>query len=74
MTVKDNAGELVTTEWPSIIASATKMDDSLQFCVDYRKLTAIIVRDSYPKSRMDGCIDSLASAEVFSKPDANSGY
>ncbi|CDF38306.1 unnamed protein product [Chondrus crispus] len=34
----------------------------MQFCVDYRKLNAVTVRDSYPLPRMGECIDSLGDA------------
>ena len=42
--------------------------------MDYRKLNAVTVRDSYPLLRMDECIDSLGDATVFTKLDGNSGY
>ena len=53
-------------EWASPVVFVPKPDGSLRFCVDYRKLNSITVRDSYPMPRMDECIDSLGSATVFS--------
>lgn len=49
-------------------------DGTLRFCVDYRRLNALTVRDSYPIPRMDECIDSLADATIFTTLDANSGH
>ena len=61
-------------EWASPIVFVPKADGTLRFCVDYRRLNAMTVRDSYPIPRMDECIDSLGDARVFSTLDANSGY
>ena len=66
--------EPATTDWASPIVFVPKADGSLRFCVDYRRLNAMTVRDSYPIPRMDECIDSLGSATVFSTLDCNSGY
>ena len=61
-------------EWASPVILVPKPDGSLRFCIDYRKLNSITIRDSYPMPRMDECIDSLGSATVFSTLDCNSGY
>ena len=63
-----------TSEWAAPVVFASKKDGSLRFCVDYRRLNAVTVRDSYPIPRMDECIDSLGGAQVFSTLDCNSGY
>ena len=61
-------------EWASPIVMVPKPDGSTRFCVDYRRLNAITVRDSYPLPRMDECIDSLGDARIFSTLDCNAGY
>eukprot|EP00171_Calliarthron_tuberculosum_P021566 IDg21566t1 len=51
------------------------MDDSgFASTTDYRRLNAVTKRDSYPIPRMDDCIDSLGTAEIFTSLDANWGY
>ena len=57
--------EPAKTDWASQIVFASKPEGSLRFFVDYRRLNANTVRDSYPKPRMEECIDSLGTATVF---------
>ena len=61
-------------EWASPIVFVPKPDGSMRFCVDYRRLNQMTVRDSYPIPRMDECIDSLGDASVCTNLDANCGY
>ncbi len=61
-------------EWTSTIVLVPKSDGSLRFCVDYRRLNALTVREAYPLPRMDECIDSLGDATVFTTLECNSGY
>ena len=61
-------------EWASPLVLAPKSDGSFRFCVDYRKLNEVTIKDTYPLPRMDDCIDSLGEATVFSSLDANWGY
>ena len=66
--------EPAISEWASPIVLVPKPDGSLRFCVDYRRLNAITVPDTYPLPRMDECIDSLGDAAIFTTLDCNSGY
>jgi len=63
-----------SAEWafPSVLVP--KPDGTMWFCVDYRQLNEVTVRDVYPLPRMDDCIDFLGDAKVFSTLDCNSGY
>jgi hypothetical protein len=66
--------EPATSECASPIVLVAKPDGSTLFCVDYRRLNAITLRDSYPLLRMDDCIDSPGDANIFTTLDCNSGY
>ena len=72
--LREGVIEPATTEWASPVVLVPKPDGSLRFCVDYRRLNAITVRDTYPLPRMDECIDSLGDSCVFSTLDCNTGY
>ena len=51
-----------------------KKDGSVRFCLDYRKLNAVTVKDSYPIPRIDESLDALGGAKWFSTIDLASGY
>lgn len=44
-------------EWGSPVVFALKKYGSLRFCIHYRRLKAITIRDAYPIPRMDDCLD-----------------
>ena len=50
------------------------MHGHLRFCMDYRKLSSMTPKDTYPLPRMGECIDSLAEAHFFRTVDLNLGY
>jgi len=51
-----------------------KKDDSIRFCVDFRKLNAITKKDSYPIPQIDDILDRLAGNSWFSSLDLKSDY
>ena len=51
-----------------------KKDGTFRLCVDYRRLNAITVKDSYPLPRIDEILASLGKARYFASLDLLMGY
>ena len=51
-----------------------KPDGSLCFCVDYRAVNAVTMRDRYPIPTSSKLIDQLKGAYYFTHLDLRSGY
>lgn len=54
------------------MVSTAKKDRKLHFCVDYRTLNELTLRDTNPFPRIDECNNSLVDAAMFSTDDCNS--
>ena len=62
-----------TSPWASGVVLVKKKDEMKRFCIDYRGLNDVTVKDAYPLPRIDESLDQLAGSKWFSCLDLSAG-
>ena len=60
--------------WCNAVVLVRKKDGSLRFCIDFRRLNALTIKDSHPLPRICETLESLAGTAHYSTIDMNSGF
>ena len=60
--------------WCNAVVLVRKKDGSLHFCIDFRRLNTLTVKDSHPLPHICETLESLAGAAHYSTFDLNSGF
>jgi hypothetical protein len=60
--------------WASPIVLVRKKDGSTRFCIDYRKVNDVTIKDAYPILWIDESLEALQGARYFTTLNLKSGY
>ena len=66
--------QLSNSPWCNTVVLVRKKDGSLHFCIDFRRLNTLTVKDSHPLPHICETLESLARAAHYSTFDLNSGF
>jgi hypothetical protein len=74
--ILEDAGiiEISDISWSAPVVLIRKKDGTWRFCVVYRKLNSVTLRDVYPLPRIADVLSRLEGAEFFSILDLQAGY
>ena len=63
-----------TSPWASPVILADKKNGKVRFCIDYRKLNNVTVKNAYPLPRMDQILEILGKSSYYSTIDLTDAF
>ncbi len=72
--LRDDVIRPSSSPWASPVTLVPKQDGTTRFCVDYRKVNEVTVKDQYPLPQIQEIFDQIGGSTIFSALDLKSGY
>ena len=72
--LEDDVIQPSMSSWSSPVTLVPKKDGTTRFCIDYRKLNSVTIKDAHPLPNIQEIFDQLQGAEIFSTLDLKAGY
>ena len=72
--LQNNIIEPSSSDWSSPCVVVPKLDGTVCFCTDFRKLNALTKTESFPLLRIEDCIKWIGKARYVTKLDLLKGY
>jgi hypothetical protein len=60
--------------WDTPVLFMKKKYETLRFCINFRQLNKVTIKNKYPLTRIDDIFDQLKDVRISSKIDLMSGY
>jgi len=61
--------EPAASPWCSSVVMVRKKDGAMRFCIDYRKVNDLIIKDKFPLPKIDMFFDMLNGSHYLSSCD-----
>ena len=72
--LKQNVIQESNSEWASSPVLVRKKDGSLRYCIDYRAVNKLTVKDAFPLPNIESCLDTLGENLYMSTLDMAASY